>query len=920
MVSLNTTEKEKPELPASDRSDKGTAKSAVTPMMAQYLEIKARAPDALLFYRMGDFYELFFDDAVAAAGALDITLTKRGKHAGDDIPMCGVPFHAYEAYLAKLIRQGFSVAICEQTESPAEAKKRGSKSVVARDIVRIVTPGTVTEDTLLEPDRHNYLGALAILGNGKEAAIAYADVSTGAFRVRTTTVATVSSDVLSAGLKELVVPEKSGLPQAWTTKLADLGPLVPLSEFGTPRFTAKAGERLLKKRFGVSTLDGFGSFDRATLAACGGLLAFVEHTQIDRFPNLQVPVLASADEGMQIDAATRSSLELTRTTRDQRKGSVLDAIDMTVTGPGARLLSERLTSPLTDPKRINDRFDVVDFLARDNRLLEDLTASLKQSTDMARCIGRLSVGRGGPRDLAGVRDGLECARAVACRLDQSPYPFPDELGETVQLLEARGEGGFSALMRELKNALAVENLPLLVRDGGFIAEGFDPGLDEVRQLRDESRRVMAAMETELRDLTGIKSLKIKNNNVLGYFVEVPPSQADGLMTGPHSDGFIHRQTLVSGVRFTTGQLADLDARIARSKEEAQAREAEIFDDLTAKCLDRARAILSSAAALAAVDVGISIARLHLERDFTRPIVDDSSVFDVKSGRHAVVEQALTRSSDSVAFVPNDCKIGTQTDSKIWLVTGPNMAGKSTFLRQNAIIAILAQAGIFVPARDAQIGVADRIFSRVGANDDLARGQSTFMVEMTETAAILNQASSRSIVILDEIGRGTSTYDGLAIAWACVEHLHSENRCRSIFATHYHELTSLSEQLANLENVSMQVREWKGDVVFLHEIAAGAADRSYGVAVARLAGLPKSTVARANQILSQLEKDAGNGMSVDALPLFAAAPPEEATACGEDMDNAPDGRDALSTALEELDPDALTPRDALDALYRLKDLL
>ncbi|MEE2693033.1 MAG: DNA mismatch repair protein MutS [Pseudomonadota bacterium] len=881
----------------------------VTPMMVQYLAIKADHPDCLLFYRMGDFYELFFDDAVKAAAALDITLTKRGKHQGREIPMCGVPHHAYEAYLARLIRKGFNVAICEQVEDPAEAKKRGSKSVVRRDIVRYVTPGTLTEDSLLDAGRSNHLAAIAALRGGAEAALAWTDMSTGELFVRPTTLAEARLHAASLSLSELIVSDGAG--EEWTGVLAELGADIKVSIQPGAFFDSRAGARRLLDHFKVASLDAFGAFDRAELAALGAILAYIDLTQVGRLPALRPPKRADAAATMTIDQATRVSLELLQTQSGARDGSLFAAVDRTVTGPGARLLAARLSAPLTDPDAVNARLDSVEALAREERPLAAVREALSRMPDLSRALSRLSLDRGGPRDLAAIRDGLDCAREIASLMWglHRAAPLPAELSACAAALEARDSGGFSALHRLLAEALD-QSPPILARDGGFIAKGFDPGLDAARLLRDESRRVIAGLEADYRARTELKALKIRHNNVLGYFVETPPGQADRLMGAPHSALFIHRQTLASAVRFTTAELADLDAKIARARDEALERELEVFNRLAGEVIAAAGPVGEAADAAAALDVAAGFAALARQENYIRPRIDASLAFDVKGGRHPVVEQALKKAGGG-AFTANDCALADADGAKLWLVTGPNMAGKSTFLRQNALIAILAQAGGYVPAEAAHIGVADRVFSRVGAADDLARGRSTFMVEMVETAAILNQASERAIVILDEIGRGTSTFDGMSIAWATVEHLHDKVRCRGLFATHYHELTALAASLPRLANVSMRVREWKGEVVFLHEVVNGPADRSYGVAVARLAGLPAGVVKRAESVLALLESQRKTG-AISDLPLFAAAAP----AAPDPSPPAPSAS-RLAEALGELDPDALSPREALESLYRLK---
>ncbi len=877
-------------------------------MMMQYLSLKETASDALLFYRMGDFYEMFFEDAVTAAGILDIALTKRGQHNGEDIPMCGVPFHAYESYLAKLIRAGCKVAICEQLENPEEAKKRGSKSVVKRGIVRTVTPGTILEDSLLDTRANNFLAALSIMRDGTDAALAWVDVSTGEIFVRETSFDQFPADLAAVSPKELVAPdvdEESPWRRVALGRAAGSG--LALTWQAAHLFDSAAGQRRILETYGVKSLDGFGEFSRAECGALGALLHYVTLTQAGRLPVLNPPRRASASEVMVIDAATRNSLELLQTQSGARKGSLLWSVDRTVTGPGARLLAARLSAPLTDVDAIESRLDAITFFETARDPAERVREILKRTPDAARSLSRLAALRGGPRDLAAIRDALICARDIASSLSSAGREaLPGSLKRAAIDLENRNGQGFSTLVTLLSEALSAD-LPMLARDGGFIAKGFDSGLDSVRLLRDESRRVIAGLEAKYREVAASKALKIKHNNVLGYFVETPPSQGDRMMAPPLNETFIHRQTLASAVRFTTGELAELDAKISRARDESLARELELFETLCADVLARRQEISAAAAALAEMDVATAGATLASEQRFVRPLLNTSFDFDVRGGRHPVVERA-----GAEAFIANDCTLGDAEQSRLWLVTGPNMAGKSTFLRQNALIAVLAQAGLYVPATSARIGVIDRVFSRVGASDDLAGGRSTFMVEMVETAAILNQATERSLVVLDEIGRGTSTFDGMSIAWAAVEHLHDVNRCRGLFATHYHELTGLSEKLSRLDNVSMKVREWKGDVVFLHEVASGPADRSYGVAVARLAGLPPKAVKRAESVLKMLEERGRDSGGMSELPLFAAlnevAPEAD---CHESV---------IINALGALEPDTMSPREALESIYRLKSLL
>ncbi len=867
-------------------------------MMVQYLAIKQAHPDCLLFYRMGDFYEMFFDDAVAASAALDITLTQRGKHDGEDIPMCGVPVHAADGYLSRLIRKGFRVAVCEQTENPADAKKRGAKSVVAREVIRLVTPGTITEDALLESRSHNYLAAVADAEGAL--GLAWLDISTGAFRVQPVTEAALGAALARIEPGELLAPERLLLTPALFELFGDWKDR--LQPQPNSRFDSTAARKRLEAAFEVAALDGFGGFSRAEIAACGALIDYVVLTQKGRLPRLEAPRRIADGAVMEIDAATRRNLELTRTLSGERRGSLLSVIDRTVTGAGSRLLAARLAAPLTDQAAIAARHDSVALFFEDRDLRADLRRSLAACPDIERALSRIALGRGGPRDIAAIGKGLEAAAAIRARLEAQDA-LPAEMEAARQGLGHHGE-----LTGRLARALRTE-LPLLARDGGFIAPGYSAALDEFLTLRDESRKLTAGLQKKYADQTGISALKVRHNNVLGYYIEVTPTHAEKMPAGPE-EAFIHRQTLASAVRYTTVELGELEGKISRAADQALALELELFDDLVAEVTARTEGIATAAAALAALDVDSALGDLAAERRYVRPAVDDSTAFAIAGGRHPVVEAALEAVGDS-GFVPNDCDL--EGDRRLWLLTGPNMAGKSTFLRQNALIAILAQTGSFVPADTAHIGVIDRLFSRVGAADDLARGRSTFMVEMVETAAILNQAGPRALIILDEIGRGTSTFDGLSIAWAALEHIHAVNRCRALFATHYHELTALAGRLDALSCRTMRVKEWQGDVVFLHEVAPGAADRSYGIHVGRLAGLPGAVIERAEEVLAALEAGEQGGAAArlaDDLPLFQAARP--ASAGSGRQKSSP-----LEEALRDADPDGMTARDALEFLYRLK---
>jgi DNA mismatch repair protein MutS len=884
----------------------------VTPMMEQYIEIKTANPDCLLFYRMGDFYELFFDDAAIASRALGIMLTKRGKHLGRDIPMCGVPVERADEYLHRLIALGHRVAVCEQLEDPAEARKRGNKSVVRRDVVRLVTPGTLTEDSLLDAKRSNYLVALArsrASADEDRFALAWIDISTGEFVVAECDRSGLSSEIARLDPSEVIVSDALYADAELAPLLRPLPGLTPLTR---DYFDGATAERRIASYFAVATTAAFGSFSRVELAAAAAALTYVERTQLGRRPPLSPPARETSGATLGIDAATRSNLELTRTLGGERRGSLLAAIDRTVSAAGSRLIGQRLAAPLTAPQAIARRHDAVAAFVAERMALGGVRAALAAAPDLARALSRIVVGRGGPRDLAAIRDGIAAAAELAATLAALPQ-LPDELLEAIEGLR-RPDPKLAAMLA----AALGEELPASRRDGGFVRAGFDQSLDETRALRDESRRVIAALQVRYAETTGIRALKIRHNNVLGYFVDVSAQHGDKLMASPLNTTFIHRQTTAGQVRFTTIELGELEAKIATAADRALAIESEIFDRL-AGMVDTARLPIKEAAgALAVLDVTTALAALAIERDYVRPIVDDGLAFAITGGRHPVVEQSLA--SGGGPFIANDCDLsppGDATYGRIWVVTGPNMAGKSTFLRQNALIVVLAQMGSFVPAKSAHIGVVDRLFSRVGAADDLARGHSTFMVEMVETAAILNQAGPRALVILDEIGRGTATFDGLSIAWATIEHLHERNRCRTLFATHFHEMTALSTKLARLHNATMRVKEWQGDVVFLHEVVDGAADRSYGIQVAKLAGLPASVIERAKVVLAEIEAEDRTSPArrlVDDLPLFAAARPAAAAPKADDTPT------AVIAMLGALDPDALSPRDALEALYALKAAL
>ncbi|GAA4045781.1 DNA mismatch repair protein MutS [Parerythrobacter jejuensis] len=859
--------------------------------MEQYLALKAEAEGCLLFYRMGDFFELFFEDAKIASQILDIALTARGKDSGEPVPMCGVPVHAAEGYLARLIKAGQRVAIADQVETPDEAKQRAkregkptSKVLVQRDIVRFVTAGTLTEEALLEPRRANILTAVCEVRN--LVGIAHCDISTGRMELEECSLEAASSVLARLGASEVVAPENwAGAPDGSIDR--------PQSEFAS-----NEGERRLKAIHEVATLDGFGDFSRAMLAAAGGLLAYLDHAGRGNLPLLLPPIVAAGATRLAMDAATRTSLEVLASQQGGRDGSLIAAIDRCVTGAGARQLAEDLSAPLTDQSSVEERLSLVQFFHSDPLLRADLREVMRAVPDIARGLGRIVAGRGSPRDLGQIRDGLSEGRRIRDHL-AGKEDRPNLLEELLPHL-----GGHGALVDHLEWAL-VSAPPTERSQGGFIAEGFDAALDELRQVSGNARRAIAALETRYRGDTGIDRLKIKHNGVLGYFVEVPAKHADALMA-PDS-GFTHRQTMAGAVRFNSLQLHEEASRISEAGGRAVAAEEAHFEELVETITQQRQAIATTAAALARIDVAAGQAERAAEGRWVRPDISKDRTLHITGGRHPVVEASLGVTGDR--FVPNDCTL--EDTDRLWLIGGPNMGGKSTFLRQNALIVLLAQAGGFVPATAARIGLVDRLFSRVGASDNLARGRSTFMVEMVETAAILAQATEQSFVILDEVGRGTSTYDGLALAWAVVEAVHENNRCRCLFATHYHELARLAETCDSLSLHHVRAREWKSELVLLHELAEGPADQSYGLAVAKLAGVPPGVVMRAKSVLERLEKGraetGGLAAGLGDLPLFAAA---------QDTGNE-DEIDILRERLKAIDVDALAPREALELLYELK---
>ena len=879
---------------------KNSFNSKVTPMMAQYLEIKRNNLDYLLFYRMGDFYELFFEDAEKAAAVLDIALTKRGKHLGQDIPMCGVPVNSHQVYLSKLIKSGFKVAICEQTEDPLEARKRGAKSVVSREVVRIITPGTLTEDDLLEHNLNNYLAA--IYCSATECSLAWLDLSTGAFLVQTIDVTNVGTVLSRIEPSEILITENS---LASCDLFATSGPWKNLFTF-VPEITPDKNIAISKfEEFFKNGDTGFlFGLSNTELFSCMILFDYLVITQKGTIRNLQEPVKFQDSNIMLIDDATRKNLELTKTMDGSRVGSFLNNIDFTKTGGGGRKLHNWLSAPLFNTQAIGQRLDSVAFFFGGQKERAFLQQQFREFPDIERAIGRLSMNRGAPRDLARVKNGLVVGKNVRSHIPA--VGLPKLIKSALENLDKNED-----LIGILTDAL-LEDLPVLAKDGGFIKTGFSQELDELRAIMSDSQGMINELQQKYANSEEIPNLKIKFNRMLGYFIETTKRHGDILLS--NNEVFIHRQTMKNAVRFSTEELISLEGKISTATEKALAIELAIFETIVSKVISKKEKILSTADAVSFLDVICGFAEMAENKNYCRPTVDNSSVYEIKQGRHPVVENSSNfydnQISGKTAFVSNDCSL-TQ-DDRLWLLTGPNMAGKSTYLRQNALIPILAQMGSFVPAASAHIGLIDKLFSRVGASDNLARGHSTFMVEMVETAAILKQATKKSFVILDEIGRGTATFDGLSIAWAVIEYLHEQNACRGLFATHYHELTEISEQLNSLSCHKMSVKEWRGEVVFLHTVGPGSADRSYGIHVADLAGLPKQVVKRADNLLSIIEKNSpnlGNLKGSKPLPLL-----EEQT-----EDSEMERLAEVAKVLRDISPDDLSPKQALEHLYLLKKI-
>ncbi|KGB27994.1 DNA mismatch repair protein MutS [Candidatus Liberibacter solanacearum] len=874
-----------------------------TPMMRQYIEIKSINPDSLLFYRMGDFYELFFEDAIIASRCLGITLTKRGKHLGKDVPMCGIPVHTSNHYIQKLIKIGHRIALCEQIETPLEAKKRDKKSLVRRNVVRLVTPGTITEDQLLSPTDSNYLMAVARIRT--EWAIAWIDISTGVFKISKSNRNRLISDIMRIDPREVIFSEEELLNSEYKSLFETLG------NISIPQpcvfFDNAVAENRIVDYYGITTMDTFGSFSQSEKTAAAAAISYIKKTQLVDKPTIGYPEREDIKSILFIDSAARSNLEILHTLSGSREGSLLKNIDYTLTGGGGRLFAERIASPLTNPQKINIRLDSINFFLKNPELVKSIQTILKSSPDIPRALSRLKIERGEPRDIAVVRNGI---RSGIDMLDAiSKKEIPEELRDAVKKLQKLPQS-----LEKTLSAMLSDDLPTLKRDGGFLRDGADPSLDEARLLRDQSKRIIASLQLKYAEETNIKNIKIKHNNHLGYFIEVTSSNAKSLTKDFESkDRFIHRQTMANLTRFTTLELIDLENRITNATNRALSIELEAFETLSKAIIEHSESLNDASKVIDVIDVSIALTTLAREQNYCRPIVDDSTKFIVKDGRHPVVEKTLKYQS-SKPFITNDCDLSCSDDKKngkLWLLTGPNMGGKSTFLRQNALIVIMAQMGSYVPASSVHIGIVDKLFSRVGSADNLASGRSTFMVEMIETASILNQATNQSFVILDEIGRGTSTLDGLSIAWATIEYLHEINLCRGLLATHFHELTDLSKSLARFHNATLQVSESAEGIVFLHKVIPGIADHSYGIQVGKLAGLPPSVISRAYEVLKTFAKLYDkNQKDVREYGQISKLPPEESK-------DSISKKDLFLEKINQLDPNEMTPLKALETLYTLK---
>lgn len=875
-------------------------------MLQQYLEIKGQHEDTILFYRMGDFYEMFFDDAIVAAKILGITLTSRNKKSDAvQVPMCGIPYHAAQTYLAKLIKAGRRVAICEQTENPAEAK-----GIVKREVVRIISPGVITDDLLLDDKSNNYICSLVAKENSGRTlyGVSFLDVSTGEFLIGEYTDDSNSSEIIADQLTRLMPSEllvNTGERQVLTALLQQVNVLIPslcITERNSDRYHITAAGDLLLDHFGIVTLDGFGcgSFTAGIIAA-GVLLEYIQETQKTAVDHIEKLTPLDTDKILHIDDSSRRNLELTQTiVGGQRQGSLLSVLDHTCTPMGARLLKHNLLFPLQDKDRISNRLDAVTFFFNNSLIRKELRSLLSQVYDLERLNGRMILGSGNGRDMLAMKNSFACLPAISSLLAQC---------NTRKLMNIHDEFDALADLHALLDQAVHPDVPVTLREGHLIKSGYNAELDELVRLLRDGKQMILELEASEREATGIGKLKIGYNKVFGYFIEVSKLQADKV-----PENYIRKQTLVNAERFITPELKEFENKVVGAQDRRVELEYQLFLALRARLAENSSRLLKTAQLLAQVDFLSANSEMAHMYNYRRPEMHDGDEIRIVEGRHPVIERSLPAGK----FVPNDVHLD-QTADEVLIITGPNMAGKSTVLRQTALIVLMAQMGCYVPVQKAAIGIVDRIFTRVGAMDDLRRGQSTFMVEMSETANILNNATPKSLVILDEIGRGTSTYDGLSIAWAVAEDLVNKNNkgVKTLFATHYHELTELAKTNKRIQNYSIAVREWQGNIIFLHKLVKGGTSRSYGIQVAGLAGVPDNVVLRAAEILREIEhgkfgrtlqspeisKKTGRVKKhPDQLTLFA--PPD----------------DPIREYLHGLNLDQCAPLDALQTLYALKEML
>jgi DNA mismatch repair protein MutS len=845
----------------------------VTPIRKQYLQIKTQHPDAILFFRLGDFYETFDEDAEVAARELDLVLTSRPVAKDVRVPMAGVPHHAVEGYIARLIEKGYRVAVAEQVGEVT------GKGLVHREVTRVVTPGTVVEPALLEAKRPNYLAAV-VLAEGR-AGLAYADISTGEFATTQLAEEEVSRELARLQPRECLIPRSEGqgaMREVHGVK-AHVTPLPPY------RFEPGAARQALLDHFGVVTLEGFGCEGKPlAVRAAGAVLHYLKETQKGAVAQVTTLRTYSTERFMGLGPVTRRNLELSETLRERRvQGSVLDVLDRTQTPMGGRLLHARLTQPLVDRVEIEARLDQVEAFVQSGVLRAQVMDRLRNVPDLERLSNRVVSGIATPRDLAGIRSALDAVAALASLLDAAE----GVLAPVAAQLDPCQDVG--ALLAQA----IVEEPPAALSAGGVVRQGFSDELDGLLHSVREAREWLASLERREQQASGIKSLKVGHNKVFGYYIEVTKSNLDAV-----PEEYIRKQTLVNAERFITPELKEVESLILNAEERQAEVESRLFHEVCQQVAARAPALLKTARAIAQIDVAAALAEVAVRNRYTRPQLTDDNALEIVGGRHPVVEQTL----HDTPFTPNDLHLDDA--ARIWIITGPNMAGKSVYLRQNALIVLLAQMGSFVPADEARIGIVDRIFTRIGAQDEVAAGQSTFMVEMVETANILNHATLRSLLVLDEVGRGTSTYDGISIAWAVVEYLHNhpERRARTLFATHYHELTELAERLPGVQNANLAVAEHEGQVVFLHQVVPGGADRSYGIHVAQLAGVPRPVINRAEELLGGLE--AG-----EFRPGTAAPEPYQPVLFAEEH--------PVVSELKNLDVSTMTPLEAINALYELQ---